>query len=300
VTIDPEFSAAHYPRALFWLSQLYANHPSMFGGSGLTIDEIEKRFYDAIDQAIQHEDDDVVRTRYRARRSWIDMNFRQALQLYNEYLELRPGDEEAIWDRFVVIRSLALRDQAIKLALEVLDADLQPGRVIYQALLAMLHTKDTDAIVSHAKTMIDRAPDDIYLLYQAHKAFLWAMDVDAARDILPKILSSKFPEANKALAQLRQACAEKRNSDARRFHAEALESSDRLVVIWLAHKFIGEEDKAESVLREYDEQGNFHNLAALLQRGDFDPTILPNFMARLAGQGIEDREIFDIPFRCNR
>jgi tetratricopeptide (TPR) repeat protein len=300
VTIDPKFATAHYQRAFIWLAQLYANNPTS-GVSGLTIDEMEKLFYDAIDQAIQHEDNVTVRTRYRARRSWIDMNFRQALQQYNEYLELRPGDEDAMSDRFIVLRSLALHDQAIKLALEVVEADVKPGgRVIYQAVQAMIYVMDPDAIVSHAKTMIDQFPDDIFLLYQAHKAFLWAMDVDAARDVLPKILSSKFPETSKALAQLRQACAEERKSDALRFHAEAIESSDRLVVVWLVHRIIGEDEKADSVLREYDEQGNFHNLAGLLQYGAFDPTILPNFMARLAGQGIEDREIFDVPFRCNR
>ncbi|VUX56236.1 membrane protein of unknown function, partial [uncultured Woeseiaceae bacterium] len=298
VTIDPEFSTAHYQRTFIRIGKLYGVSPTS-SFSGLTIDEVEKQFYDAIDQAIQHEDDAAVRTRYRARRSWIDMNFRQALQQYNEYLELRPGDEDAMTDRFIVLRSLALRDQATELASEFVETEVKLNRATGQALLAMIHAKDPDAIVAYAKKIIEHAPDNIYLLYQAHKAFLWAMDVDAARDVLPKILSSNYRESSKILAQLRQACAEERKSDALRFYAEAIESSDRLVVIWLAHKIIGEEEKADSVLREYDEQGNLHNLAGLLQLGAFDPTILPNLMARLAGQGIEDREIFDIPFRCN-
>jgi TolB-like protein len=299
VTIDPEFSTAHYQRTFIRIGKLYGVSPTS-SFSGLTIDEVEKQFYDAIDQAIQHEDDAAVRTRYRARRSWIDMNFRQALQQYNEYLELRPGDEDAMTDRFIVLRSLALRDQATELASEFVETEVKLNRATGQALLAMIHAKDPDAIVAYAKKIIEHAPDNIYLLYQAHKAFLWAMDVDAARDVLPKILSSNYRESSKILAQLRQACAEERKSDALRFYAEAIESSDRLVVIWLAHKIIGEEEKADSVLREYDEQGNLHNLAGLLQLGAFDPTILPNLMARLAGQGIEDREIFEMPFRCNR
>jgi TolB-like protein len=298
VTIDPEFSTAHYQRAFIKIGQL-AGLSSAFV-SGLTIDEIEKQFYDAIDQAIQHEDDVAVRTQYRARRSWIDMDFRQARQLYNEYLELRPGDEEAMTDQLTVLRSLALHDQAMNLALEFVGTDVKLSRAKSEALQAVIPAMDPDAIVSFAKTMIDHDPDDINVLYQAHKAFLWAMDVDAARDVLPKILSGKHPETRKALAQLRQACAEERKSDALRFHAEAIESSDRLVVIWLANKFIGEDEKADSLLREYDEQGKLHNLAGLLQYGAFDPTILPNFMARTAGQGIADREIFDIPFRCDR
>jgi TolB-like protein len=298
VTIDPEFSTAHYQRAFIKIGQLAGL--SSWGVSGLTIDEIEKQFYDAIDQAIQHEDDVAVRTQYRARRSWIDMDFRQARQLYNEYLELRPGDEEAITDQLTVLRSLALHDQAINLALEFVGTDVKLSRAKSEALQAIIYVMDPAEIVAYGKTLIDSTPGDITLLYQAHKAFLWAMDVDAARDVLPKILSGKQPETRKALAQLRQACAEERKSDALRFHAEAIESSDRLVVAWLAHKIIGEDEKADSLLREYDEQGKLHNLAGLLQYGAFDPTILPNLMARTAGQGIADREIFDIPFRCDR
>jgi TolB-like protein len=299
VTIDPEFSTAHYQRAFIRVGKLYGVSPTS-SLSGLTIDEIEKQFYDSIDQAIQHEEDVAVRTRYRARRSWIDMNFRQALQQYNEYLELRPDDEDAMTDRFIVLRSLALRDQATELASEFVETEVKLNRATGQALMAMFHAKDPDATVAYAKKIIEHAPDNMFLLYQAHKAFLWAMDVDAARDVLPKILSSNYRESSKILAQLRQACAEERKSDALRFHAEANESSDRLVVIWLAHKIIGEEEKADGVLREYDEQGDLHNLAGLLQLGAFDPTILPNLMARTAGQGIEDREIFDMPFRCDR
>ena len=60
---------------------------------------------------------------------------------------------------------------------------------------------------------------------------------------------------------------------------------------------MGEDEKADRVLREYDEQGDLHKLAGLLQYGAFDPTILPNLMARTAGQGNEEPEILDIPFR---
>jgi TolB-like protein len=299
VTIDPEFSTAHYQRAFLRVGQLYGISPTS-DYSGLTIDDIEKQFYDAIDQAIQHEDDIAVQTRYRARRSWIDMDFRRALRQYNEYLELRPGDEDAMVDRFIVLRSLALRDQAVKLASEFVENDVKLNRATGQALQAMIHAKDSNAKVAYAKKIIEHAPDNIYLLYQAHKTLLWGMDVDAARDVLPRILSSNYRESSKILAQLRQACAEERKSDALRFYAEAIEKSDRVVPIWLAHKIIGEDEKAARVLGEYDEQGDLHKLAGLLQYGAFDPTIHPNFMARMAGQGIEDREIFDIPFRCDR
>jgi TolB-like protein len=300
VTIDPEFSTAHYQRAFIRVGQLYGVSTE-HGRSELTIDEIEEQFYDSIDQAIQHEDDVVVKTRYRARRAWIDMKFRQALQLYSEYLELRPGDEDAMVDRFIVLRSLGMRDQAVNLALEFVKNGVKLNRATGQALRSMFQAGDSDEIVAYARKIVGAAPDNIYLSYQAHTAFLWAMDVDAARAVLPGILfAPAFSESNKPLAQLRQACAEERESDARQYHTEIIERSDRLVINWLAHKIIGDNSKAESVLREYDERGNFHNLAGLLQYGPFDPTILPNFMARLAGQDIEEREVIEFPFRCNR
>ena len=299
VAIDPEFSTAHYQRAFIRIGQLYGIAPRS-AYEGLTISEVEELFYDAIDQAIEHEDDVAVKTRYRARRAWIDMNFQRALQLYDEYLQLRPDDEDAIADRFIVLRSMGLRDEAVQLALEFVENGVKINRATGQAVRSMNQAGDADEIVTFVRKIVSHAPDNLFLTYQGHAAVLWAMDVGTAREMLGKILSGDYRESSKLLAQLRQACAENRELDARQFHAEILEVEDRLIPIWLAHNIIGYEDQAEAVLREYEEQGYFHYLAALLQYAPFDPTILPDFMARLAGQGIERREVIEFPFRCNR
>ena len=299
VDYDPEFSLAQYQMASFWRSQVLRNDP-MSIVTDMSTEEMQAQYYEAIDQAIEHEKDVAVKTRYSAYRSYHDLEYRKALRQFNDYLELRPGDDEAAAERFNLMRRLAMYEEGIKLALKHIEGEIKENRTTYQVLQTLYYSGNRDAIVSAVRKIIDQVPDDAFALYQAHKAFLWAMDVDAARAVLPKFMASQYPETNKALAQLRQACAESRRTDALRFHAEVLENSDRLAVIWLAHMIIGDEAAANRLLQEYDGQRRFIELAALMHYGAFDPTNLPNLTARLSGQGIEDRQVFDIPFRCDR
>jgi TolB-like protein len=299
VDYDPEFSLAQYQMASFWRTQVLRNDP-MSIVTDMSTEEMQEQYYEAIDQAIEHEKDVAVKTRYSAYRSLHDLEYRKALRQFNDYLELRPGDDEAAADRINLMRRLGMHEEGIRLGLKHIEGDIKENRTAYQVLQTLYYSGNRDAIVSAVREIIDQVPDDAFALYQAHKAFLWAMDVDSARAVLPKYLASKYPETNKALAQLRQACAESRRTDALRFHAELLEISDRLAVIWLAHMIIGDDDAANRLLQKYDEQRRFIELAALLHYGEFDPTNLPNLMARLAGQGIEERQTFEIPFRCNR
>jgi len=299
VAYDPEFSAAHFQRAVYWRVQVVRNDP-LSVTTDMSAEEMQEQYYEAIDQAIEYEKDDAIKSRYSAYKSLYDLEFRKALRQINDYLELRPGDDEAIGQRISVMRSLSMHEEALVLALSVLARDIKESRKTYQAIQSLFYSGNRDEIVSAVRKIIDQIPDDVFVLYQAHKAYLWAMDIDAARAVLSRILASEYPGANKALAQLRQACAESRRTDALRFHAEVLENSDRLVVVWLAHMIIGDDDAANRLLQEYDDSGRLVELAGLLHYGAFDPTNLPNLMARLSGQGIEDRQVFEIPFRCDR
>jgi hypothetical protein len=186
------------------------------------------------------------------------------------------------------------------MAIEIAQGDVRPSRATSEAIQTLFYSGNPDVIIANVKKITDQLPNYIDSLYQGHKAYLWAMDIDSARIVLPRILASKFPEVNKALAQLRQACAENRKKDALGFHDDVLENSDRLVPTWLAYRIIGDADAAVTLLAEYDEQRRYNELSALLHYGELDLTNLPNLSARLSGQGIEDRQVFDIPFRCER
>ena len=261
---------------------------------------MEQRYFEALNQAIEHEKDIAVKTLYSVFRSQDELDYRKALRQIEEYLRLRPADDDALGTRSELTGTLGMYDEGVKLAVEYAQGDAKGRIEAGEAIQRLLYSGNPDLIVENANKILAKHPDNVFIMYYAHKAFIWAMDVDAAQALLPKLMASQYPETNKALAQLRQACAENRKNDALRFLAEVLENTDRLVPIWLAYLTIGDDDAAIKLLQEYDEQRRFHELSQTLWYGELDLTNLPNLSARLSGQNIVDRQVFDIPFRCDR
>jgi hypothetical protein len=299
VTFDPEFALAQYRRARFWRNQLTSGGPFTVV-KDLSPDEMEQRYFEAINQAIEHEKDIAVKTLYSVTKSIDELDYRKALRQLEKYLRLRPADDDALGIRFRLMRILSMHDEGVKLAVEYAQGDAKGRIAARSAILSFYYSGNPDLIVENVNKIIAQHPDDSLAVYQAHKAYLWAMDIDSARIALQKILASKFPETSKALAQLRQACAENRKNDALRFRAEVHEKTDRLIPNWVAYQTIGDNNAAIKLLQEYDEQRRFYELSAILHYGELDLTNVPNLLARLSGQGLEDRQVFDIPFRCDR
>jgi len=138
--------------------------------------------------------------------------------------------------------------------------------------------------------------------YQAHRALLWTGNIDGASKILPSIDASDLPESVRLLSSLRQACAERRLSDAQKLYRSAYEL-DRVntetVTIWLVNKIMGDDAAAEAYLREFDARGDVNIMSNFLTYGTFDPRPFPNLMEAV-GEQMEDRdEVIQIPYRCN-
>ncbi len=103
------------------------------------------------------------------------------------------------------------------------------------------------------------------------------------------------------MASLRQRCAERSNAGAKKVHARLLaQYPDDLSANWLGYKIIGDDDSAEQLFVEYDERKDFVTMSTYLGYEHCDPTPYPNFMQSMAGQGIEDRKVIALPYRCDQ
>ena len=152
-----------------------------------------------------------------------------------------------------------------------------------------------------ANDAIAKFHDDVTVLYQAHRILLYAADIDGASKILPGILDSNLPRDNLYLAELRQTCAEQRNADAARLYARALiQYPDDLSFKWLSYKILGDYESADELFVEYDESGDFDTIYSYIGYPHFDASLYPNFVRTMAGRGIDEREIIELPYRCNR
>lgn len=165
----------------------------------------------------------------------------------------------------------------------------------------MRTSADTDLMRRIAQEAIERFGDDAQIVYQAHRQLLFAMDVDGASQLLPRIQNSTMPTESILYAEMRQLCAENRVDDARRALEQLrnLDSWDRIKE-WIPLKILGDDDEAEMLLAEFDAAGDIPALRSYLNYPAFDATPFPNLMAAYAGQGLEKREVMPIPYRCNR
>ncbi|NIN59874.1 MAG: hypothetical protein GTN86_08330 [Xanthomonadales bacterium] len=152
-----------------------------------------------------------------------------------------------------------------------------------------------------AMMALDRFGDDAGIVYQAHRQLLYAMDVDEAGKLLPRIQNSPLPVETILYAEMRQLCAENRTDEARARLARirALENRER-VEDWLPLKILGEDEQAEALMAELDAAGDIFALRSYLIYPAFDANPFPNLLEAYKGQGLEDREVIPPPFRCGR
>jgi TolB-like protein len=300
VAIDPNFSAAYDRLHLFWALQLESNQ-IFYGLTDLTYEERLAKRDEALNNAIRSERDATTLLRYQALKAWDELRPRRALRLISEFLEQRPNTEFGHGMRMTLLRQMGKNDEIVDIIQAEYATKEFTRNLANQWLQALRGSGDPALMRTIANDAITNFRDDVNILYQAHRLLLFASDIDGASKILPEILDSNLPRDNLYLAELRQTCAEQRNADAARLHARALiQYPDDLSFKWLSHKILGDDRSADELFVEYDESGDFDTIYSFIAYPHFDPSLYPNFMRAIAGQGFEEREVVELPYRCNR
>jgi TolB-like protein len=300
IDIDPEFARAYWKLAEFWTIQLSTTN-IVAGITDIDRDEMQALYEEAIDNAIKYETDPVEQIKNRAFKAGVALKFRQAVRLLEEYLEQRPLDQRAQFLLLSNLASFAGNQEIIETVRRFDEIDGHDRLVINSSITRLTYAGDTDYLKEFVSRALAHRPDDTFINYQAHRALLWAGDVDAAAQLLPLILASDLPEDSRYMVLLRQACAEKRVDDARKMYRRGLERfGDDYSITWLSHKIMGEEEAAIAALAPLDDADDLSGIADFLGYGTFDPRPFPNLMAFLQSQGIEPREPIDVAYRCNR
>jgi hypothetical protein len=234
-------------------------------------------------------------------KAWDELQPRRALRLISDFLEQRPNAERGHGMRMTLLGQLGRRDEIADIIQSEYASKEFTRDYANQWLQALRGSSDPTLMRTIANDAIVKFHDDVTILYQAHRILLYAADIDGASKILPDILDSNLPRDNLYLTELRQTCAEQRNADAARLHARALiQYPDDLSFKWLSYKILGDDEKADELFVEYDESGDFDTIFSYIGYPHFDVSLYPNFMHAMAGRGLEQREIVELPYRCNR
>lgn len=298
IELDPEFALAYRRLAEFWRLQLLTVNIAS-GLTELPTEEILVRYEEAMDNAISYEKDPVSVIAYRADKAHVEMKHLQALRLITSYLEQRPNDHDAQGFLLGLFQELGMYDEAVEAVAEFYERDGHDPLVAVQSIMSMLYGDNRDVLREFTEKSIERFPDNVAVLYQAQRALLWLGDIDGASRILPIVQASDMEADNRALATLRQACAEgKSELGTRIFNKMLRDHPDEPAAMWLSRKIMGRDDEALELLLPLDNDEDMHSLASFLGYGHFDARQYPNFLVILAAQGIEPYAPQAVPYQC--
>ena len=298
IELDPEFALAHRRLAEFWRLQLLTVNIAS-GLTELPTEEILARYEEAMDNAIRYEKDPVSQIAYRADKAHVEIKYLQALRQITSYLERRPNDQDAQVLQLTLFQELGMYDEAVEAVAEFYERDGYDPVVTVLSILSLLYSDHADDLRGITKESIERFADNVNVLYQAHRALLWLGDIDGASQVLPLVQASDMEADNRALATLRQACAEGKIALGTRIFDQMLRDyPDEISAIWLSRKIMGRDEEATEMLKALDNDADMTSLASFLGYGHFDARQYPKFLAILEAQGIEPYAPKRLPYQC--
>ncbi|MEO1188001.1 MAG: winged helix-turn-helix domain-containing protein [Pseudomonadota bacterium] len=299
-SIDPGFSEAHWLAARYWRERsTYIVPPSE--ARQYSVEDITRWFEERVEQAIETAPTRLERSKYLAAQHMHRLEVASASRLLQNYLEQRPNDAYA-WVQLAEASTIK-GDYDIGRRAAQRIAELSEQQSIYRSRVIpiFLWVRDIDGSVAQAERLLSAEPDNAFIQYHAHRTFLWAGQFDRARQLIEPINQGALPAHNRSLARIRQACADREIANARAEYIALLDNERASrASVWLAGHAIGEREAANAGLKNLDQDGHLHQLAAWLRYPHFEAVEFPKLSQKLAFDGIRVSTPLRPPFECDR
>jgi hypothetical protein len=296
-TLDPAFAAAHFQASNYWAANL---SPSITYAQDVdNIDHNYREYLLRINAAIKASEGQSRQLLYRANLALNQFRLVDAARDLQQYIEVTPLDFDA-WSSLATTYSwLADYDAAHKAhvrAEEITDNTVvQRISIIFNYVWA----KDSPAAAKAARRAVTQYPNDANILYQAHRALLWAGAVDEARALTARLYDGELENVGKLTVKVRQSCA-----DGDRKSAQA--AADKIFALgddeanpkWIAHQMLGGRKAARESIIHFDRTRPPILLASWLWYPYFDAEQYPNLREILRRENIVRPPTTKIPFAC--
>ena len=302
---DPEFAAAHAGAAEYWRRQM---RPNIIRGEQATreeqsVDEMYSLFSERIRLAVNNSSvpDQL---RYRSLEALINLNYRTAYDLAQQYIELLPNNNEhTLQDAFVVGLANLFGENEKGLAyIEQLIPQVNIAEQYSFLINNFFYIRQYEQGRRYSRQGIDRFPLTPGLLYQSHRILLWGGYIEEARELLSRLSrlsTTDLPESNIRLAKLRQSCADQDIESASTLFEEVMQLDDSESGRWIALHLMGRTEDAVKLLQHWDQETTLYPLATYLTYPFFEVAQYPNLQSVLQREGVN--HVYEsIPFACNR
>lgn len=297
--LDPEFARAHYLAARFWQVELGSNN-LLPVTAGKKPREMLDEFNVRIDAAIRSAETGVERGLYRATKALVELRIRDALRLMQQYVADRPGDQVA---RRALIQ-VAVWAEEKEIGRRQMDEIWKTATVSEESGMAYVSNGyrfvDDPEVADRLVAVVQQFPDSPAVLYQGHRALLWAEKNRAAAEAAHQLLAFSIESSiGPDLARARQACANGGRTTVEDILASLNPDDDRQRGFrWHLLLLLGRPDEATEVLQPLFSGGVPYRVANLLFYPQFDARPFPSLMQVLEREGIDRPPPAEIPFAC--
>lgn len=297
-SLDSNFAAAHWNAALSWSGNATRINAPLREDWRLDADRRAK-FLERLNAAIATSADDTEKLRYRAALAEFQLHLREAHRLMQAYLEARPRDIDG-WEQFADLSAyIGERPAMARAAKRIETLSIESGDPEPLAITLYVLALQLPDAVRLARRQLELRPDRVLAGYQAHRAFIWAGEIEAGRGLLAQIEASNLPEANRLLATLRQACAEQ-SYDAAAEIRNRIDQTGNLSARWMAAQTIGDTKGATDLLSPLDTPDGLTQLVQYMVYPTFDSEAFPTLNNVLMRNGVKRPQPVAMPNSCRR
>jgi TolB-like protein/DNA-binding winged helix-turn-helix (wHTH) protein len=294
--LDPAFATAHWKSARTWYGNATRIDATAHGNK-LSEETRLAGYFERVNTAIATSRDETEALKYRSGRAVMQLQFKAAQQLMVRYLAARPRDIEA-WEAMGDIAAYAGDRPAMARAAERIHTlSIEAGNPQSRAITLSVMALQLPQAAARARQQLTLSPTNAITQYQAHRAFIWAGKPNEARPLLNLIEASTMPEENKLLAHLRQACADGRPEDAKRFRTRIIKVGD-LNTRWQAAHLMGDQATATKLLQPLDRPARLATLMQFMIHPTFDAQLYPSLSPALTRNGVAPKKPIAMPFAC--
>ncbi len=296
--LDPEFGAAHYLAGQFWYVQL--SPIRIFSNiSELPVsqrkDEFDRRIVAAIAAAANATDE----KRYRAMSYLVNLRVRESIQYFRAYVEDRPQHLTVNFSLMDAADIAGDRDSQMMVARLLHDRGLREEQAAGEFLSTSYSLWEPESLADFARDALRRYPDALSLRYAAHRALLWAGEVEEAGRIQPRWEGFDELPDSAYVAEIRQACAEGRRGDAQATYDEMM-SRDTVseVAQFLTLSMLGDTDGGHASIASLVSEEVPYTVATFMAYEQFDPDRFPLLKEILEREGSQRLGAMEIPYNC--
>jgi TolB-like protein len=300
VALDPKFADAHLALANFWLFYLNPAQ-SLLLDEPISDAEARQRFNESIAAAEAFARSDYSRAEYRSIRARMGVQLTDAVDAFHTMAGMRP-DRYDSWTQLasgqIIVGDYEGARESLLRARELHT----PADGDTEGVFQYLHRVDVPAAFEMAELAVQRTDLGQQTLYQAHRVFLYAGEIERAARLARLHNERSTDLSSNYMVNIRQACAEGRTEDADAVFARLDEQAIGGLMDnrWLFLKTLGRDEDATAVVASLDTPEGMFTLSGFMNYRSFDPVDFPNFNEVLLAQGIIRPPVQRIPFACKR